>query len=281
MDIWIIQDGEKTGPVHDFEIRRRIEHGQLSASTPVWHEGLDAWKPLGEIGLFSREFERTARPNEIQGAARASRGATPPPLPGRAFVVRRFWARWFDLYVFGGVWWIAMWYSGRDIGAILNNPWIILLHYVPWFVLETVLIHRFGTTPGKWLLGIRVLNDDGTLLGLQEAVRRSFRVLFVGLGFGWGLLAVICQIMSLITTRRLGRPLWDQSGGHRLSAAPLDPIRITGYVWVLFVALSLQCFVLFPSALEEAGRKNPAFTEQWEKFFGESSGANPHPAEKP
>jgi uncharacterized RDD family membrane protein YckC len=281
MDIWIIQDGEKTGPVQDFEIRRRIEIGELSASTPVWHEGLDAWRPLGEIGLFTREFEKPATPTGIQGPALAPNGAVPTPLPGQAFVFRRFWARWFDLYLFGGVWWIAMWYSGRDIGGVLNNHWIILLHYVPWFVIEAVLIHRFGTTPGKWLLGIRVLNDDGTLLGLQQAVRRSFRVLFVGLGFGWGLLSAICQIMSLITTRRLGRPLWDHSGGHRLSGEPLDPIRITGYVWALFVALSLQCFVLWPHALEEAGRKDPALRERWEKFLVESFGGNPRSLEKP
>ena len=44
-----------------------------------------------------------------------------------------------------------MWASGRDIGMILQHQWIIRFHYVPWFVLETFLLHRFATTPGKWL----------------------------------------------------------------------------------------------------------------------------------
>ena len=57
MDIWIILDGEKIGPIHDFEIRRKIEAGELSATTPAWHEGLAAWKPLVEIELFTRAAE--------------------------------------------------------------------------------------------------------------------------------------------------------------------------------------------------------------------------------
>jgi hypothetical protein len=57
MDIWIIRNGEKTGPIHDYEVRHKIEDGQLEPTTPAWHEGLPAWMPLGEIDLFRREFQ--------------------------------------------------------------------------------------------------------------------------------------------------------------------------------------------------------------------------------
>ncbi len=56
MDIWIIQNGEKIGPIHDFDVRKMIENGELPAATPAWHEGLTAWKPLVEISLFEREL---------------------------------------------------------------------------------------------------------------------------------------------------------------------------------------------------------------------------------
>ena len=56
MDIWIIQDGEKTGPLHDCEIRRKIETGELPASTPlaiIQHASLPqqrhALSTLGEL----------------------------------------------------------------------------------------------------------------------------------------------------------------------------------------------------------------------------------------
>ena len=57
MEIWYIRDGEKLGPFHDFEIRRKITAGELPPTTPAWHEGLGAWKPLEEIDIFKREFE--------------------------------------------------------------------------------------------------------------------------------------------------------------------------------------------------------------------------------
>jgi uncharacterized RDD family membrane protein YckC len=262
MDIWIIQDGEKTGPLHDFEIRRKIESGELPATTPAWHEGLDSWKPLVEIDLFAREFELVKPTDE-----------TPPEpservrsfSPANPYLIRRFWARWFDLYLFAGVWWFAMWAAGRDIGATLSNPWIILFQYVPWFIVETILLSRFGTTPGKWLLGIRIVNDDGRQLALPDATRRSMRVLFLGIGFGWGVLSLICQLLAFFTTRRLGRPLWDHAGGHHLETEPLNPLRITGYVIGLFLALQLQMIVVAPYVMDNMKKMFPAFSEQFEK----------------
>ncbi len=271
MDIWIIQDGEKTGPIHDFEVRKKIEAGELPATTPAWHEGLEAWKPLIEIDLFSREFDKPAVAvgTSASSPEPASGRPVPPPLPDQPHLVRRFWARWLDLYLYAGVWWIAMWAAGRDIGMILNHPWIILLLYVSWFVLEAFLLHRFGTTPGKWLLGLRVANHDGSMLSLAESTRRCARVLFIGIGFGWMPLALICQIIAWVTTKRLGRPLWDHVGGHRLEAIPMEPMRIVTYVFALFTALLLQLIVLFPYALEKSAEDNPEIKEQWNKLWDE------------
>jgi uncharacterized RDD family membrane protein YckC len=272
MDIWIIQNGEKIGPIHDFDVRKKIENGELPATTPAWHEGLPAWKPLVEISLFEREYDRPIEVSDTTHDASdplLTVGAAPPALPASCFLLRRFWARWLDLYLFASFWWLAMWVLGRDIEATLGNPWVILLQYVPWFVLETFLLHRFGTTPGKWLLGLKVVNNDASLLSLREATRRSARVLCIGLGFGVGVLTLICQIMAYFTTKRLGRPLWDHSGGHRVTATPLNPMRLVAYVFCLYGALQLQMIVvapyLFPYVLEAASKISPQLKEQFEK----------------
>lgn len=261
MDIWIIQNGEKIGPVHDYEVRRKIENGELPASTPAWHEGIDAWKPLVEIDLFSREFDKSPEP-----VLPKSQSTTPPLLPDQAHLVRRFWARWLDLTFFAAVWWIAMWAFGRDIGMILNQPWILLFHYIPWFALETFFLHRFGTTVGKSLLGIKVVNDDGSHLSLAAASLRSARVFIMGVGFGWIPLALICHIFAWFTAKRLGRPLWDHASGHRLIVTSLEPVKIITYVIVLFTAILLQGIVLFPYMLEKAAQDSPEFRKQWEQI---------------
>jgi len=267
MDIWIIQNGEKVGPIQDYEIRGKIEAGELQASTPAWHDGMESWKPLVEISLFAHEFER---PVEIHDTH------TPPPLPetevgtftflkGNAYPLRRFWARWIDLNFFSGIWWLAMYYAHRDIESIILNPWIILLQYVPWFVLETLLIHYFRSTPGKWLLGIEVVNDNGSSLSLAESTRRSLLILVMGIGFGFGWLVIVCQILACITIKHRGRPLWDLIGGHHVNVRPLNPVGVTAYVVILFTAFQLQFIVVAPYVMDTAVKIFPALKEEFEK----------------
>jgi len=265
MDIWIIRNGEKVGPIHDFEVRRKIEAGELPATTPAWHEGLDAWKPLAEIDLFTREFELTESPQPLPENPPDGDRLTPPPLSIKNFYGRRFWARWFDLSLYSGVWWIGMWAARQDIEAALLNPWVMFLQYVPWFVLETLLLHQLGTTPGKWLLGLQVVNKDGSRLDLSAATRRSLRVMFTGIGFGWGLLAVFCQALSLFTARRLGSPLWDHAGGHRVIASALNPFRIIALVFLFVGALQLQMIVISPYLIEIAGDSFPELKAEYDK----------------
>ena len=57
-------------------------------------------------------------------------------------------------------------------------------------LLEPVLLHRFGTTPGKWVLGLSVTNQEDGRLTMQEARERTLDVLHRGEGFLipiWGL----------------------------------------------------------------------------------------------
>ncbi|MCX8494873.1 MAG: RDD family protein [Akkermansiaceae bacterium] len=265
MEVWIIRDGEKVGPMHDFEIRRKIELRELPAGTLAWHEGLLAWKPLGEIDLFAREFEKD--PNaKVTGPKFANFPHLPsdapatqvPPTSLKSHYLRRFWARWFDLYVYSGCWWFGMWAAGQDIEAALFNSWVTFFHFVPWFVLEALLLHYWGTTPGKWLLGLAVTNQDGSRLDLVATIRRSLRVLFTGIGFGWGLLALICQIISLFIARWLGTPPWDHTGGHRVVSKSLNPLKVILLISVFFAALQLQMIVTSPFLVKIMGDALPA-----------------------
>lgn len=275
MDIWIIRNGEKLGPIHDFEVRRKIEDGELPADTPAWHEGLGAWRPLIEIDLFTREFELVDTPQKSAPQAEEdflpSSRTTPPPLPAPTYYGRRFWARWFDLTLYSSLWWLAMWGARQNIEAVLFNPWIMFLQYVPWFAIEALLIHYVGTTPGKWLLGLHVVNKDDSRLTLAESIRRALRVLFIGIGFGWGPLSLFCQALSLFTAKRLGNPLWDHSGGHRVNVSPLNPFRAITLVFLFFGAAQLQMLVLPPVL-------NPALVEkmdQWLPGFKKEFESNP------
>ncbi len=271
MEIWIIREGEKTGPFHDFEIRRKITAGELTPDTPAWHSGLAAWKPLVEIDLFSREFDLIAPPDDVPLAIPEAEpesdtpsltpGSKPPPLPNEPAFIRRFWARWLDLSLYSGFWWLGMWASGQDINAALRNDWIQFFHYVPWFAIEAVLIQKFATTPGKWLCGMRVVNLDGTHLDLAASTRRSMRVLFSGIGFGFSYLAIFCQILSLVVSKRIGTTLWDATGGHQVTVAQSHTGRVLAVILAYAFAIALQWAVLLPDIATEAEKQNPESKE--------------------
>ncbi len=241
MDIWIIRDGEKSGPFHDYEIRRRIGLGELTADSPAWHDGLPEWTTLSEIGLFRDEFTKPpfVEATEEPEAETELPPATPPPIPGSPRIIRRFFARCFDLTVYISLWWFAFWVAGRDIEALLLNRFVGITQLLPWFVLEIILIHRFATTPGKWLFGIQILNADGSRLSLGQATRRALRVYVVGIGLGISFVMLFCMGLSAYTTNKIGASVWDHLGGHRIVSSNLAAWKI-----VIFVIIFVGSFVL-------------------------------------
>lgn len=74
---------------------------------------------------------------------------------------------------------------------------------------EPVFIHLFGTTPGKWITGVKITDLKGEKLSWGAAYLRSFRILRFGLGF----MIPFYNIFRLIRSFgdcRLGRILpWD------------------------------------------------------------------------
>lgn len=64
-----------------------------------------------------------------------------------------------------------------------NLAWTLACGYVSWlltFVFEPVLLHYWGTTPGKWIFGLSVRDEDGEKLSIRTAYARLWGV------FGYG-----------------------------------------------------------------------------------------------
>ena len=282
MQIWIIRDGEKLGPFSDFDVRRDIEDGRYPSDTPAWHEGLASWTTLGEMAVFRSEFGnpvhyRPPRHKEQPADPPPPRPASPfpdsphpeaaqaPGETGNLHLIRRFWARWMDLQLYIAAWWLFLYLSNRDVGSIFQSPWFLLLQLLPWLPIEAALIHRHGTTPGKWLLGIRVRNDDGSALTGRQSTTRTLRVLVAGVGLGWGIISPICQGASYWITRRIGRPLWDHLGGHRVDFTPIRGTRYIAVIGVIYLSLQLQFAVLAPHMVPMYIEQFPALKEYFEK----------------
>lgn len=264
MQVWIIRNGEKNGPLPDFTIRQGIENGQYTADTPAWHEGLDAWTTLGKIALFESAFDASA-PEE----SRRVDDAPPPPPPsvegGRLHLVRRFWARVVDIQLHVTFALLFFYVANFDVGAILATPWLMILLLASWVPIEAMLIHFHGITPGKWLLGIRVANADGTALSKKQSFWRSFRVLIAGLGLGLPYILPLCMIISYWITRKIGRPIWDHLGDHAVDIRPIRLIRYFAVAGALYLIAHLQVAVVAPYVMPVYQEQFPSMREHFEK----------------
>lgn len=91
---------------------------------------------------------------------------------------RRYWARYFDIILYGYLVYILLFPS-------LQNDFLALLFLlVAMMLLEPLWLHIFATTPGKAFLGITVTDTEGGKLTYGDALERTWLVLWEGLGLG-------------------------------------------------------------------------------------------------
>lgn len=112
-----------------------------------------------------------------------------PPVEGAQWALdpwQRYWARTFDLALTGLAAWAAL-TLGFRVSMIGMPRWLlqtvsIALSWGILLVLEPLLLCTWGTTPGKWLLGLELRNRQGKKLGFLQGLRRTWGVLFTGYG---------------------------------------------------------------------------------------------------
>jgi len=114
---------------------------------------------------------------------------------------------------------------------------------VGWHLVETVLIHLFGTTPGKALLGIRIAASDGSRVPMLRSLGRSFYVYVLGAGFYQVPFILIGMTFSFFRLMATGKCLWDQHLDIRVENPKPGLARIglvIGAFMVLFILQSLK-----------------------------------------
>ncbi|MBE6971183.1 MAG: MerR family transcriptional regulator [Ruminococcaceae bacterium] len=100
---------------------------------------------------------------------------------------RRFFARRFDLMLYGSVWIIlGLLLLQKSPATEQGGAWFDLTFFISVLMMllfEPLFLCTWGTTPGKWLLGLRVTNNTGQKLDYSEGIYRTFQALWSGAGF--------------------------------------------------------------------------------------------------
>ena len=126
---------------------------------------------------------------------------------------RRFFARMTDLEILTALWHFALgagFHVNLEQRAAGGRILDIVVVMVLMLVIEPVFLHFFGTTPGKWLLGLRVTDPEGERLTYRDAFARTFEVLSMGLGFEIPIYSVIRLYRSYTACDREETLSWEE-----------------------------------------------------------------------
>ena len=200
-------DGREYGPASLEEIRLWCEEGRVFQGTPVWRSDEARWQP-------ARDWDELKWDLPIPSLAEEPPVDSQPSLPTASQTVPAgFWIR--------GAAFVIDWLILASLVSILTLPWAeplsklqaeafaqaksptpdygIIMHF--WlisvaidlplgFLYFTAFVGARGATPGKQLLGLRVVREDGSPVGYGRAFLRRAAQLISALTLGSGYLMV-------------------------------------------------------------------------------------------
>ncbi|MFQ5748631.1 MAG: RDD family protein [Planctomycetota bacterium] len=217
---------QKHGPVSETELWLRLQTGEFPPDTLVWAEGLADWEPASKVAPFALIWGPEPPPRPRPEASSPVRLPAPESrlLPDRPRPWIRFWARWLDFFV----WAFVLGSLPLPLSPeLLQDPpvWLTLAFLASWMGVESLLLSKFGTTPGKWLRRIRVENEAGRPPRFLQALQRSFLVLVVGMGLGIKFVGMLAMLLSLGHLQSRGRTFWDRKTRCQVRHGEIDPLR--------------------------------------------------------
>ncbi|KAB7762488.1 RDD family protein [Xanthomonas maliensis] len=162
---------------------------------------------------------------------------------------RRYFARGFDTLLLGGLLWFGLGIVAGTVSPALYTALLLpvsqhlLLSTLATMVLVMPLLALWiglsGTSPGKWLFGIRVLRSDGFPLGFTDALLREGRVLLYGQCLGLPLLSIAAQVYALVSLFNHGQCSWDRDHGWVVTHRPFGATQVVFGVLALLLLGSM------------------------------------------
>ena len=199
--------------VQDMEKEVLELNDAATVCSEIQYEGV-SFEGMETDRYFSRLQQLAKEREHGQGIARVQEVIQVDQEPFQAYPWRRFLARVFDFQICS--WLVVLIWNGLLHQMMGRGFWYDLLHTVSAMVvmlfLEPFFLSRFGTTPGKWIFGLSVSDQDGKRLTYSEGLKRTANVFLRGMGLGIPGFELYCLYRSYrIYTD--GRGLsWDWEG---------------------------------------------------------------------
>jgi uncharacterized RDD family membrane protein YckC len=246
MEFYLSIKGEQSGPHTQFEIIDRIREGKLHGDELVWQKGATDWLPAKQLPEFEGYWPVTpdmiAKAEEARRLARSELDRPQPWL--------RFWARMVDYLWFYAISLMilaaalpqeALAWLMKAIAAQAPVNSVLFLLFVP---LEAWMLSRHGSTPGKSLLRIQVVRNDGRLPTYRQALVRSLLVFIRGYALGLGVINLFTMSWARVSLLTRGITSWDESTELRVEHGEPEVWRIMILIAAIMTMSLGTAFVL-------------------------------------
>ena len=245
MKVWLLVNGEKSGPFESFVIRDRIDSGELTQETLCWYQGAPSWMPLGDVAQFETWFDQAEEVSEL---------VVPPPIPESVkkqteiikealsdelskapplHAVRRFFARMHDYMLYIVLIFVVFQEKVFEMAQGDSMLPLIAVGFA-YVLLDSIMVHVWKASPGKFILGLRTTDALGHAIPLKFSVLRSLRMWILGLGMGIVSIWPFSLGISWFMSRKLGYFLWDTPKRYRVVARPFSGIHVLAFVASIF-----------------------------------------------
>ena len=150
---------------------------------------------------------------EIENKTEMERVNIADELPQVFHPWRRYLARTYDTLIYT-ILWVAFLAFVFHVNVLdRNNAEKLLDGFITTIMmlfLEPMLLHLFGTTPGKAIFGLRITNPDGSRLSYIEGLERIWDVLSRGMGFNIPIYNIIRLLKSYNLCVENETQPWDE-----------------------------------------------------------------------
>lgn len=152
----------------------------------------------------------------------------------------RFLARFFDYSLFFLVLWSLRHFFHGNF-PFGKYEYFIPFEYFVWIPVEALLLWAFGTTPGKFLLGTKLLWKGKKKPDYLTALKRSFSVWFRGFGMGIPVINFFCLLVAYQKLKLFRITSWDRDDQVLVTHHPIGSWR----VWVSLIVIVSSLFFYY------------------------------------
>lgn len=250
--------GKSVGPFAKDQLLALVFSDAISKTTPIWTpEGNQEWKPLEQVFSLKEELPPplpSVSPAPSQSASNAEKPTlmevhdTPHPW-------RRYLARILDTTINGSIIFIALaaLFFAVDpnsatrffnyIGDSKNQFIDLFLTCLLAPFINAAFIGFTGGSIGKWLFGVKVVNQQGNAIGYRTALYREFLVWLYGMGLGIPLINIGAFLHQHSQLNKNKITSWDRDLNLKIIYRPHGALQSFLSVLGVFLILVIRAIL--------------------------------------